>query len=764
MQNSIKIKLTRYAYLEYEYSAESHLISEYNFNKISNISRKISTFVNDDTSISYSKNGLDYTFIEIDQDRMGHCDIDQPFSLEELDDDIDLDTNLEIPTSFNVKYDTVKIHLLSGYNLVGLDGIGLRISGEENTGDISYLLSHIYTVDENTVTYNSKPFSIGEQIFDRYIEIKVPSLSYLNEQYYNLSTFDNPQLAAFLTRGGKGFKQESPIKIDFYQFHSYEEIDGKITYKYDKVLSSSIPQIDPNALITSYIGESDEGDYFEYFAKYDGEFIADYISELNSRGQTYSVINEIKVYENYSDLTRVLVDQISTIQTENFDKPNKYRPIISDNAYSFIIDYTVRIINQVENTQIIKSSSITGNTTAARKYGYKVGQINVQESSAPIKIYNRKSVAPYQLTIDETPPKDIKRIVSEVVRYVDSYKISINAENSIQEIEKAVITGDLEDQNFIYGNGDGVIYLSSFDNYIKLKVYNTTKKDSLEPLDLNSMVRVGSTNPENLALVFFGPSNTKKYIYAEISSIIENEVIFKIPARDSAKIVNYVNKKFNLIFTNSSGEEMNLYEGKFSSTVEEYKITKDNIFVSTADTKIKEMNQIYTSTQNKLDKILKEVQNSPIINNITNNNIVNNTSNIQNNTTNNTTNNNTTNNSSNSSVTNNGKTEVLKKDDVTKEIDKKNYYLDEPLDVNENIRIINEILKGQKLEAEKEVKKVVKKAFDNLTEIGTSSNKDLNFSNQFDIKKINIVDIPEVSASLDIDSNIKKITPSFLKP
>lgn len=755
-QNSIKIKLSRYAYLEYEYSGESHLISEYNFNKISNVKKNISVFINDDISISYSKNALDYTFIEIDEDRVGHCDIDQPFSLEELDNDIDLNSSLNIPTSFNVKYDTIKIHLLSGYNLVGLNGIGLRVSGEENSGDISYLLSHIYTIDENTITLNTKPFSIGEQVFDRYIEIKIPSLSYLNEQYYNLSTFENKQLASYLTVGGYGFKQESLIKIDFYQFYDYEEIDGKITYKYDKVLSSAIPQIDPNGLITAYIGESDEGDYFEYFAEYDGEFIADYIAELNSRGQTYNIINELKIYENYSDLTRVLVDQISTIQTDNFDKPNKYRPIISDNAYSFIIDYTTRIINQVENTQIIKSSSLTVGSPNVKKYGYKIGQINVQESSSPIKIYNRKTVAPYNLSIDETPPKDIKRIVSEVVRYVDSYKISINAENLIEEIEKAVITGNLDDQNFIYGNGDGLIYISTFDNYIKLKVYNTTQKDSLEPLNLNTIVRTSSTNPEKLSLVFFGSEGTKKYIYSEDGSIKENEVTFKIPSRDSLKISNYTNKKFNLIYTNSSGEEMNLYEGRFISTIEDYKILKDKIFSNTADKKIQEMNTLYTSTQNKLDKILKEVQNDTIINNITNNNITNNTtntSNIQNNTS--------------TTPINTGKTEISKKDEVTKEIDRTNYYLGPDIleSPNNDIKIINDFVKKNYQDSKKDTGIVIKKASDDLINIGTSNSiNNTDVVVRQDPKKINFIDIAGISDKLQLDSNINKITPSFLKP
>jgi hypothetical protein len=753
MQNSIKIKLSQYAYLEYEYSGESHLISEYNFNKVSNTTRKISTFINDDTSISYSKNALDYTFIEIDEDKVGHCDIDQPFSLEELNDDIDLDTSLAIPTSFNVKYDTVKIHLLSGYNLVGIDGIGLRISGEENTGDTSYLLSHIYTIDENTVTQSSKPFSIGEQIFDRYIEIKVPSISYLNEQYYNLNTFDNPQLATFLTQGGKGFKQETPIKIEFYQFYNFEEVEGQLTYKYDKILTSSIPQIDPNALISAHLAESDEGDYFEYFAKYDGEFIEDYIAELNSRGQTYTIINEINVYENYSDLTRILVDQISTLQTDNFDKPNKYRPIISDNAFSFIIDYTVRIINQVENTQIIKSASITGDTNAARKYGYRVGQINVQESSAPIKIYNRKTTAPYNLSIDETPPKNIKRIVSEIVRYVDSYKISINAENSIEEIEKAVITGDLEDSNFIYGNGEGVIYISQFDNYLKLKIFNTNEKDSLEALNLNEMVRVDSLNPESLALVFFGPSNTKKYIYAEISTIKENEVVFKIPSRDSSKIVNYVNRRFNLVYTNASGEETNMYEGTFSSTIEDYKKNKNRVFEKTAQQKIQEMNTIFTNTQNKLDQILREVQDDAVINNITNNNIVNNTSNITN-----------TTNRTEAPRENKGQTQIKKKDEVTKKIDQVNFIVEQD-PIETDFKLLQEILKSNKEKFEKEKKKVVKNSLDNLADVGTSSKKGNNdIITDFDIKKINFIDLPEVANKLNLDTNINKITPKFLKP
>jgi hypothetical protein len=196
-----------------------------------------------------------------------------------------------------------------------------------------------------------------------------------------------------------------------------------------------------------------------------------------------------------------------------------------------------------------------------------------------------------------------------------------------------------------------------------------------------------------------------------------------------------------------------MYEGTFSSTIEDYKKNKNRVFEKTAQQKIQEMNTIFTNTQNKLDQILREVQDDAVINNITNNNIVNNTSNITN-----------TTNRTEAPRENKGQTQIKKKDEVTKKIDQVNFIVEQD-PIETDFKLLQEILKSNKEKFEKEKKKVVKNSLDNLADVGTSSKKGNNdIITDFDIKKINFIDLPEVANKLNLDTNINKITPKFLKP
>lgn len=609
MPSSVKIQVSNYAILEYIYGDTTSSINDYTFVKLNNPDRKVNIFPNEDKAATLTKNVLDYTFIETDDvTRFAHADRDLAFNLEELSDDIDLNDSLGIPTTYSVTYDKVRLHILAGYNLNGLDGIGVRISGEENSGLKSYLASHIYTIGENTLVQSSEPFSISEQVYDKYVEFLVPSLSQMNSDFYSQSTITNLQLASYLTSDGKGFKKESPIYVDFYQFYDAQEVNDILTYSYDKVIETSLSQVDNNSLISAVIQDSDEGDYYEYFATYNGEFIDDYLSELASLGTPHVIINDIKVYESYADLTRVKVDDVSTIQDSNFDKPNLFRPIISDEAIGFTIDYTMRLVNKVDNTQVIKESSITGNTELARRYGRRMTRINVKESSAPIKIYNRITNAVYDATFDRGIPSTTAPQQREVIRFVKEYNISTSTSHSIINTGNIIKDKAFNDDNYIYPNGKGLMYISNFDNYIKLSIFNRRFDGSDEALEITSFLNKSNGAVENLALVFYANNGSKKYIYPHENNIEGNQVTFSIKSVDSTKIQEYNNQRFSLIYINAAGNEISLFEGNFVTSIEAFENRKQSLKGDAIDTKVKEIVDVYDSTQRKLDIAKQEVE------------------------------------------------------------------------------------------------------------------------------------------------------------
>ena len=609
MASSKKIQVSGYAILEYIYSNESRPISESTFYKIKNDNRGISIVVNEDKAATFSKNVLDYTFIETNEhSKVAHADRDRSFVLEELSDEIDVDNTLNIPTTYNVKYDTVRIHILAGYNLGGLSGFGVRIGANLNEGGRSYLASQIYVTGENTIQNNTTPFSISERMYDKYLEFKIPSLSFINEQFYNLSTLSDRQLGYYLSGNNKGFTKESPIFIDFYQFTGEEQNNDILTYVANKISETSITQIDQNSLISAVIQESDQGDYFEYFPIYDGEFIDDYLSELNSIGQQHIVINDIKVYESYATLTRKKVHDISIIQDDNFDKPNVFRPVISDDAFSFTIEYAMRLINKLENTQIIKTSTLTLDTSTARKYGRSMSKIEIKESSAAIKIYNRINKAVYESTFNRQIPNGQISPQKEVIRFIKEYNVSTSSSHSIMNAGEVIREKALKDENYIYANGKGLIYITPFDNFIRLNLFNQRFNESNEPLEISEFLKQDTNAYQKLSLVFYGNNGTKKYINALEGSIEGNGITFAISSFDANKIVEYANNRFNLVYTNEANQEMSIFEGKFVTSVEGLEKGKDSVYTKAVDKKIKEIVEVYDNTQKKFNILKDQVQ------------------------------------------------------------------------------------------------------------------------------------------------------------
>lgn len=623
MASSTKIQISAYALLEYIYSDESRSISESTFYKIKNDDRNISIVVNDDKSATFSKNVLDYTFIETNTHGLvAHADRDRSFVVEELSDEIDVDKDLNIPLTYNVKYDTVRVHILAGYNLDGLSGFGLRVGADLNGGGRSYLASQIYTIGENTLQNNPIPFSISERVYDKYLEFKIPSLSFINEQFYNLSTLNDKQLGYYLSGNNKGFTKESQIFIEFYQFTTPNEDNDILTYYANKTVETSISQIDQNSLISATIQESTQGDYFEYFATYNDEFIDDYLSELNSIGKQYIVINDIKVYESYATLTRKKVHDVSIIQESDFDKPNVFRPVISDDAFSFTIEYSMRLINKQENTQIIKTSSITLDTNIARKYGRSMSKIEIKESSAPIKIYNRITKAIYEANFNRQIPSGQIAPQKEVIRFIKEYNVSTSSSHSIMSAGNVIKEKSLKDDNYIYANGKGLIYITPFDNFIRLNLFNRRFDESNEPLEISEFLKQDTNAYQRLSLVFYSNNGSKKYIQALDGYIEGNSVTFGITSLDANKIVEYNNTRFNLVYTNEAGQDMSIFEGDFVTSVEELERRRDLLYTKAVDTKIKEITEVYDNTQKKFDVLKNEV--AKISNNgtVTSNNFV----------------------------------------------------------------------------------------------------------------------------------------------
>jgi len=95
-------------------------------------------------------------------------------------------TNLSsVLTNLDVKYDIVRLHIVSGYRLEQLEGliINIYLKCNSSNNDILTLANRVYLKTKLDEIINAKPMLIGEKIFDRYIEFYIPSSSQIINEY-----------------------------------------------------------------------------------------------------------------------------------------------------------------------------------------------------------------------------------------------------------------------------------------------------------------------------------------------------------------------------------------------------------------------------------------------------------------------------------------------------------------------------------------------------------------------------------------------------
>lgn len=440
-------------------------------------------------------------------------------------------------SNFSITYDTVRYHILSGYNLENIDGLVLGIDFLDVDG--SYVtFSQIFLDNGFSSQYilNPSPLTIGINSYDKYFEIKIPSLLFLNNQYISSPS---PSLtpSALLSKSGSGFVVGSPMRIRAYQVLNTTLTNGYATYGVNLINTLSLESEDPFENIGAFIGPADTGDFFEFFATDNGGFIEDFILFQNSIGNQYYIQNEIRVLEQIG--TALLqTSNFYTIQTGSYDIPNLYRPIIKNSgiASSFTLRYTMTLVNSADQSRLIRTASYTYNNAA--KYGAYIAPLQLQNLPQVQKIYNKVANQP-SISVPNTNPTP--RVI---VKYTDVF-----FEGSLVNVTQTNLTVDGNTvtssdagagSQTIYGKGKLYITVSPFDNYYKFTFYKKIPSGETQIIDLES----GKT----YYMVFINNSNQKVSVPSltsqNIASTVKGELAFKLPETIANDVLQYTNRIF----------------------------------------------------------------------------------------------------------------------------------------------------------------------------------------------------------------------------
>lgn len=637
MQQSSKfLQITPYAMLEYRYNDVVINTKDATFARIYNAFNGTVSYVN------YNKNDLQWpklltgntfetTVAQRGDNEWMHFDMDRPikwFELnnnniyieglwEETDRFGNIIYDLEINPEQYIVYDTIRLHIVEGFNFENIAGMIIK-AGYLDTSDFSTITAanYAYLKEDENIHLNSRPFILGSRAYNRYIEFKIPSLKGIIDANNVLKQSLAPTSPPFPIKFPNWLN--SQINIVFYEVSRiYNENGQLILYTHlpvgsdtNGIVRLTIEREDSLKYLTANIQESASGDYFELFPAYQGQFIDDFLFERSKFGDEYRVIHDIELYEhtsNYGENTEVRTQNITFFQTENFNKPFKFRPIIEKaNSVAFSIDYTVRLTNIRDSNnpiQTIRRASLT--YPNAKKYGRWFQKIQIDQGFQPFKIVNKivpqdgsnAAITEYD-SIKSFSAKTTKEIVENYlpVQYnkivINAYTLYIDTNNSIIYQENPNDTEQITNINLkallisdvIYGQGEAVIYLHSFDNFIKFKMYKLNENG--EP-QIYSDIR--GTKQLTFNLVFEDDAGDKT-VFSEIKntddfniSIDVGEVFFKVDGTNVLKILSAKNKKFFITLANNIAEitndnvynigtnyEVVIYTGYFDA-IENYK-------------------------------------------------------------------------------------------------------------------------------------------------------------------------------------------------
>jgi hypothetical protein len=421
-------------------------------------------------------------------------------------------------------------------------------------------------------TYNLRPLFLGNTTYDRYVEITIPSLPWLNADF---DQFGSASFEHQIT-DGIGFIKNSPITV-FLAEAAYEEFNAPNNITYDRYqinnyFESPISQSNKFDSLALYIEEAADGDYIEFFATWNGGFPESLIAALNESGpdQDWILIHQLQVYEHVGGTDIAAGNQL-IYQENNFDLPLYYRPILRNAGFAtaMSIDYTLRLLNKKTGEQVIKTGSLS--IINPNKYGLSLSKITLPEGPQSMKIYNKiiqknfetgsifapkSSQIPATASSSQTNGTSVIKVEVKVPEYlsVKQSNIRVSQRNALNQVGN-------EESVVVYGQGRLVLPIDPTDNLIKFTVYqaNPTNRTTQDRLNLN--------NNSEFKLVF---GKTNDFVFATVTdttltSPSKGEICFRVPKDKAKLLLDTTDTQFYIALVSKiDGTETLLYTGSWT--------------------------------------------------------------------------------------------------------------------------------------------------------------------------------------------------------
>jgi len=551
-------------------------------------------------------------YAKIDTNKYALLDIDKVIYYNDYDNQLTPTASLPITfaTSHSPVYDTIKIHLIQGFNFETYQGFIFNVGALKKDNSQLNLLNLIFNKTDSFQTFNPSPFIFGGKVYNSYVEVRVLSLYNLIYDYW-LGTLTGDTVVEKITRDN-GIKRDQAIQISFGWVNKREIVDDQdYIYLFDTV-DIDLPVQDQFESIAAVIQESNDGDYIEFYATYKGAIIKQFIDDLNSSGYDYILLHDLIVSEYIYDSSNgnyywTVTDDLQLSQTTNFDLPNTHRPVIKNSsAIAFKIDYTIRLFNREDSSQIWKVSSM--NSYNVSKYGRRMMSINLGNNPVQSVIYNKNVVKDIQVNrITEPVLNNSKYITS----FIDNTQISISYDSINPDVNVNGNAGTAQNANTptlssnasqIYTNGLARVLISDSISYLKFVIYQkNASSGSNTALNLSGIgsliLSFTSDTSENLDIVEYPNTFVTK---------TKGECVFRLSESQAKTILGFTNRQFRIFLQNEKGERTFLYNGKFYNQSEWLTLAQTDR-VASLESNVTELTATNTDLQTQLSALTSTV-------------------------------------------------------------------------------------------------------------------------------------------------------------
>jgi hypothetical protein len=612
MRVSRFVKLTPYCVAEYMFDPLGSIdFYTDDFVLIQNDYLDSHQIINKDSSFSSTRNIIDLSVVPISNNLFIYLDSEKvpPY--------LSYDSKLQTTDilGYNVVMDKVRYHFITGFDFERFEGIILGVKHLENNGKAN-VFSNILFAPETApelLIFNSKPLFLGNAIYDRYIDVLVPSIKNINEEYKTAPVPSSTFVAAITPKPGGGsnaFIYNNQILITLSECERRKTINatGLQTYsgfEVSEYYEAPLSQSNEFDTTGAYINESANGDYIEFYLTYNSGFPADLISILNARkpGSNWIVIHQLSVFEQVGSAFINTSRQIF-FQEEKFDEPNIFRPVLknANEAVTMSIDYLARLTNQSTGEQIIREASYI--LVSPKKYGKKLVKLNLVGAPQSQIVYNKIVKKDFEATRLFIEPKlkgaSAESGTTNTVTQTEYVPVFFNNNTvSMSNLSSFAKVSDSLDE-VIFGLGKLRFIISPFDNILKFKVYTVSNSSSTTaqiPFDLNinsaKYRLVFETDQGQLAIDNSGDP--------KLENLSTGALAFNISKKNSKVILeSSKSRSVYLISVSQTGVETLIYSCEWRKPSEQQQVDDA---IAAAREEANTMNQVQSSLNEVMQKL-----------------------------------------------------------------------------------------------------------------------------------------------------------------